>query len=135
MGGVSEEEVLGPDGEVDPVAVERVIDGLAERADRAAETSTPSEKAGAERVLRDGLGQAIGLYVLLRTGDRHYRFSEQEFERLESVMRTFLERYAQSYGTDIESSATLSSAAETLLETNDLRQTAAMLTGVSERDG
>ncbi len=135
MGSVSEAEILGPDGEVDPTAVARVIDEVADRADRTDETSPPPDETVIQRELQAGLGRAVGLYILLRTGDRHYPFSAEEYERLEGAMQTFLERYARWYGTDIESSATLRAAAKTLLETNDLRETAAMLTGVTDPEG
>ncbi|WP_255191252.1 hypothetical protein [Natronobeatus ordinarius] len=87
----------------------------------------------AERYLRDGAGQAIWLYVEARTGGRLVPFSDAEFEALEGAMNTWLELYARSYGVDLEADFTLREAAELLLETRNVHDTAQLLTGIPGR--
>ncbi len=139
MADVSASEVIGPDGDVDPDAVDRVITELDESAETAAERfappAEPPAEQTAEKFLQEGVGRAIGLYILLRTDDRHYRFSPDEYDRLESALRTYLELYARCYGVDTDVDVTLRTAAETLLDTDDLTDTATLLTGAPDRNG
>ncbi len=110
------------------------IAALERRADRdraTFDTDGPAEKAD-ERYLREGAGQAIWLYVEARTGGRLVPFSEAEFAALEDAMNTWLELYALSHGVDLEAEFTLREAAELLLETRNVHDTAQLLTGVPD---
>lgn len=137
MSRVSIEEMIGDTGKIDPDQVERTIDDVWDRskADRAAfdqPESVPDEQAALE-YLQNGAGQAIGIYMLLRTDGRTYRFSAQEFERLEEAMQNWLSLYAACYGTQLTVRPSIRTAAETLLETEELRTTAQLLTGVPNK--
>lgn len=83
--------------------------------------------------LREGAGRAIWLYVEGRTGGRMVQFSPAELEALERAMNDWLECYAVSHGVDIEAEFTVREAAELLLETRNVVDTAELLTGVPER--
>ena len=91
------------------------------------------DEQAAERYLRDGAGQAIWLYVEARTGGRLVPFSEAEFTALEDAMNTWLELYARRYGVELEAEFTLREAAQLLLETRNVHETAQLLTGVPDR--
>lgn len=125
-------------GAVDSGAVERHIAALrsASERDRAgfAPPDTPPDEDRARRYLREGVGPAIGTYVLLRTGDRHYRFSPEEFADIERAMNTWLALYAACYGVETDPDASLRTAAELLLDTEDVGAVAATLTGVPRRE-
>lgn len=115
---------------------ERVAE-LSERAARDYERfdppSDPPDEERAVGYLVDGAGDAVGLYIDARTGEL-FRFSEAEFESLEGAFNNWLELYAACYGVDIESSFTIRKAAEFVIETHSIRETALLLTGVPDRD-
>ncbi|MHC3437143.1 hypothetical protein ACYJ1Y_03350 [Natrialbaceae archaeon A-gly3] len=108
-------------------ALERRADRDRERFER----ESPSPPEVEKRYLREGAGQAIWLYVEGRTGGRLVPFSEDEYSALEGAMNTWLECYVQSYGIGLEADFTLREAAELLLETRNIHDTARLLTGVS----
>lgn len=113
------------------------IDELADRARREqAEfeppTEPPDEDAALEYLL-DGVGAAVGLYIEARTGDL-IRFDEDEFSRLEGALNNWLELYAACYGVDIDAAFSVREAAELLIETQNIRDTAMLLTQVPDRD-
>ncbi|MFC6766751.1 hypothetical protein [Natrinema soli] len=87
----------------------------------------------ADAYLRDGAGQAIWLYVEARTGGRLVPFTEPELEALEDAMNRWLECYASCHGVALEAEFTVREAAELLLETRNVIDTAQLLTGVPER--
>ncbi len=111
------------------------IAALARRADReraAVETAdaTPDD---AMEYLRDGAGRAIWLYVEGRTGGRLVPYSEAELAALRGAMNDWLECYAACYGVDLDAEFTVREAAELLLETRNVRDTAQLLTRVPSR--
>lgn len=96
----------------------------------------PDERAAIE-YLRRGAGEAIAVYVDARTGERT-RFDRDEFERLERALNESLSLYAACYGVDAAFDSTLREAAEALVDTHDIHETAHLLTRVpprSEFDG
>jgi hypothetical protein len=93
----------------------------------------PDEEAALEYLI-DGVGEVVGLYVEARTGE-FVRFGEAEFDRLEGALNDWLELYAACYGVDLDAAFTVREAAELLVETHSIREAAALLTRVPERDG
>ncbi|WP_226038783.1 hypothetical protein [Natrinema sp. DC36] len=91
----------------------------------------PSPDA-ADAYLREGAGQAIWLYVQARTGGRLVPFTEPELEALEDAMNRWLECYASCHGVSLEAEFTVREAAELLLETRNVIDTAQLLTCVPE---
>jgi hypothetical protein len=114
------------------------IERLAEqaRADRAdfEPPASPPAPEQAMTYLREGFGPAVMVYVDGRTGDDGLaRFDEDEFAQLQRAMNTWLELYARCYGEELDLSLTIRKAAEALIETHNVKDTAAILTGVPER--
>ena len=83
--------------------------------------------------LLDGVAEVVGLYVEARTGE-FVRFDDEEFAALERAMNEWLELYAECYGVDLEAEFTVREAAELLVDTHSIRETALLLTGVPDRD-
>lgn len=110
---------------------------LSARAERDREAfELPSDPPDEERALAylvDGAGDAVGLYIEARTGE-NVRFDNAEFRLLERAFNDWLELYARCYGVDLETSFTLREAAELVVETHSIRETALLLTHVPERD-
>ncbi|MDF9744242.1 hypothetical protein [Natrinema salsiterrestre] len=107
---------------------ERAALGTAGRGDD--ETSVPVTSDEADAYLRDGAGQAVGLYVDARTGGRMVPLTDAEFGALEDAMNRWLECYAICHGVDLEAEFTVREAAELLLETRNIVDTARLLTRV-----
>lgn len=116
----------------DPAIAERIED-LAERARRDREEFTPpADPPDEERAmgfLREGFGQAVWCYVDART-DGFDHIDPDDLSALEDAMNGWLELYAACYGYDIDADVTIRKAAELLLETHNVRDTAAVLTHV-----
>ena len=93
----------------------------------------PPAEAEAMRYLREGFGEAVAVYLDARTGGPPVRFGTEEFDRLETAMNTWLSLYAGCHGVDIDADVTVRTAAEVLIDTHDVGQTAAVLTHVPER--
>ncbi|MBZ6494105.1 hypothetical protein [Natrinema longum] len=87
----------------------------------------------ADAYLRDGAGRAIWLYVEARTGGRLVPFAEAEFTALETAMNRWLECYTRCHGVELEAAFTVREAAELLLETRNIVDTAQLMTRVPER--
>ncbi len=79
--------------------------------------------------LREGFGQAVWCYVDARTNGFDH-IDPDDFERLEDAMNGWLALYARCYGYDVEADVTIRKAAEVLLETHNVRDTAQVLTHV-----
>ena len=113
------------------------IETLSARADRDREgfepPRNPPDEERALEYLIDGAGDAVALYIEARTGE-FVRFTDEEFALLERAFNDWLELYAACYGADIEAAFTLRAAAELLIETHNIRDTAQLLTHVPERD-
>ncbi|WP_338726701.1 hypothetical protein [Haladaptatus sp. DJG-WS-42] len=113
------------------------ISTLAERAhaDREASTLVRGE-ADDERALtylREGVGPAALVYIEARTGDEQVRFSAVEFSLLERALNDWLDCYAHCYGVELNAEFTVREVAELLLKTDNIRDTAQLLTGVPTR--
>jgi hypothetical protein len=112
---------------------ERIHD-IAERAehDRAAfdPPADPPDPDRAMAFLNEGAGPAISIYVESRTGGLMVHFPPEEYHALEGAMNTYLDLYAACYGVDLDAEWTLREAAELLLDTNNVRDVAVMLTHV-----
>jgi hypothetical protein len=114
----------------------RIAD-LSERARRDRETfdppPDPPDEEAALGYLTDGVGKVVALYIEARTGE-NFRFDDAEFALLERALNDWLELYAACYGSDLEGTYTVREAAELLVDTHSIRETAVMLTHVPERD-
>ncbi len=106
---------------------------LREARDRFESPADPPDEDRAMRILREGFGPTVWIYVEGRTGGRMVQFSPEEFSRLERLMNEWLALYARCYGAEIESEATLRTAAEALVETHNVRDVAQLLTNVPSR--
>lgn len=118
---------------MDSTQAHRRIDTLANQAGTDRATFQPPAEPPAEEqamhYLREGAGPAIWLYVDARV-DGFIHIESTDLERLESAMNIWLELYAACYGVDISADFTVRTAAELLLETHNIRDTAAILTKV-----
>ena len=92
---------------------------------------TPEERATA--AARDGLGPVVALYVEARTVPDGVRFSQREMELLHCATNDWLSVYAACYGVDVDPDFTVREAAELLVDTHDIRETAALLTKIPDR--
>ncbi|ELY82308.1 hypothetical protein [Natrinema gari] len=103
--------------------------------DRGPDDSTDTDPGSdnAEIYLREGAGPAIWLYVEARTGGRMVPFTRSELAALEDAMNRWLECYARCHGVALEAEFTVREAAELLLETRNVVDTAQLLTRVPER--
>jgi hypothetical protein len=114
------------------------ISELAQRAGSARESFVPPEdppdEGRAMEFLRDGVGPAVMVYVDARTGDDWTRFPPVEHSLLERALNDFLELYARCYGYDLDCEFAVREAAEALLETNNVKDTAQVLTRVPPRE-
>ncbi|AFZ71603.1 hypothetical protein [Natronobacterium gregoryi] len=84
--------------------------------------------------LREGAGRAIWLYVEGRTGGRMVPFSAAELAALERAMNAWFECYALCHGIEIDAVFTIRDAAELLLETHNVIETAQLLLGVPKHN-
>jgi len=114
------------------------VQELAARAQRDRERfeapADPPDEERAMRYLREGVGPAISVYVEGRTGGDLAAFSEVEVSLLEDAVSTWLGLYARCYGVDRDVDVSLRQAAELLVDTRNVADTAALLTRVP-RDG
>ena len=116
----------------DPVLADRIDDLAASaRSDHAAfePPADPPDEESARGSLRDGFGQAGWCYVDARTNGFDH-IDPDDFSALEGAMNRWLELYAACYGVDVEADVTIRKAAELLLETHNVRDTAQVLTHV-----
>lgn len=92
---------------------------------------TPKECA--TEAARDGLGPVVGLYVEARTGGEDVRLSAAELSLLHRATNDWLAVYAACYGVAFDPDYTVREAAQLLVDTHDVRETAALLTQLPER--
>ncbi|WP_178916976.1 hypothetical protein [Natronomonas gomsonensis] len=110
---------------------------LSERARRDREAfeppvDPPDDEAALEYLV-DGVGDVVGLYIEARTGEL-VRFDDAEFAMLERALNDWLDLYAACYGVDLEASFTVREAAELVVDTHSIRETAILLTNVPDRN-
>ena len=120
----------------DPAITGRIDDLAASARRDREEFSPPDDPPDEERAmsfLREGFGQAVWCYVDARTNGFD-RIDPEEFDALEDAMNDWLGLYAACYGYDIDADVTVRKAAELLLETHNVRDTAQVLTHVPGRD-
>ena len=113
------------------------IDALAEsaREDRRAfdPPADPPDEERAVEFLREGLGEVVSVYVEARTGE-FAPLDQHEMDGLERATNDWLELYARCYGREIDADFTVREVAEAVvMDTHDLVDAAALLTGVPER--
>ncbi|ELY95173.1 hypothetical protein C483_02376 [Natrialba hulunbeirensis JCM 10989] len=115
------------------------IAALARRAEREYDALSrgddPSEPAFASQYLRDGVGQAIAVYIDARTGGQPAPLSPAELDALEYAMHRWLECYARCHGVVLESDVSIRTAAEVVLETRTIDDVGQLVTGVPSRCG
>ncbi|WP_331236350.1 hypothetical protein [Natronorarus salvus] len=118
--------------------VAREVEELASRAEADRERFEPPEeppdREEALAYLREGAGQAIWLYVEGRTGGRYTEFSPEAFRTLEGAMNDWFALYAACYGVELDPEVSIRTAAEALIDTENVHDTAQILTGVPESD-
>lgn len=111
---------------------------LAERAATAREEFVPPEDPPDERrateFLRNGVGPVVSIYVEARSSDDWTRFPPVEHSLLERSLNDFLELYARCFGYEIECQFSVREAAETVVQTHNVRDTAQLLTKVPPRE-
>lgn len=113
------------------------IDALTARARRERESFAvdPGDVPAEERAmayLRNGFGPTVWCYVDARTGERE-SLSPTQMARLDRGTNDWLAVYARCHGTEIDLDLSVRSAAEVLVETHNVRDTAQLLTGVPPR--
>lgn len=112
--------------------IERLAaEARAEREAAEGEESGPQQSALA--AARDGLGPVVAVYVEARTADEPVRFTERELSLLHRATADWLAVYTQCHGVETDPSVTVREAAEVLVDTHDVTDVAALLTGVPER--
>ncbi|WP_233204273.1 hypothetical protein [Halegenticoccus soli] len=113
------------------------IRDLAEAARRERDAFVPPADPPAEEramsYLRSGLGPVVALYVEARTGGRTVAFSAEEFALLQRATNDWLSLYARCYGVEMDAEFTVREAAELLVRTHNIRDTAQLLTRVPAR--
>lgn len=114
------------------------IDDLAARAERERATFDPPENPPDEEramaVLREGFGPLVVLYLDARTADRDVAFSGAELAQFHRATNDWLALYARCHGVAMDPDTTIRAAAEALIETHNVRDTAQLLTQVPPRD-
>ena len=134
MDGTGAESLTTSDGRIDHTAVQRRITELKAQAVSDAEQfsppASPPDPENAQTYLTEGAGQAIGLYVVVRTGGRLYPFSKEEFEALEAAMNTWFQLYAACFGETITPSVSIRTAAHALIDTEDIGDVAKIVTNI-----
>lgn len=96
----------------------------------------PAAENADERALtcaRDGVGPAVSLYIEARTGGQMVEFTSEEFRLLQRALNDWLAMYTRCYGVELDADFTIREAAEMLLRTHDVLDTAQLLTCVPER--
>jgi len=113
------------------------IEAAVERYRRDRETfehpADPPAPETAMQYCREGLGPTVMIYVDARANDWGVEFSEREFDQLHEALNGYLSLYTACYGVETDPDATVRAAAELLLDTHNIRDVAAVLTGVPER--
>jgi hypothetical protein len=117
---------------VESAGVEAPEDSDDERDDRLEERPDRLEER-AVGYCRDGVGEAVAVYVEARTGE-YAPLDRAEMSALERATNDWLELYARCHGREITAEFTVREVAETVVETRDVVETARLLTGVPERD-
>jgi hypothetical protein len=94
--------------------------------------SEPPDEDLAMEYLREGAGPAIALFCEARTGQHSVQFDPDVYSALEGAMNDWLELYAACYGVDIEANYPLRKGAELLIDTENIKDVAVVLTRVPD---
>jgi len=94
--------------------------------------SEPPDESRAMEYLREGAGPAIALFVEARTGQYNIQFPPDAYNALERAMNDWLELYAACYGVDIDADHPLRKGAELLIDTENIKDVAVVLTRVPD---
>ncbi|WP_372909991.1 hypothetical protein [Salinigranum sp.] len=114
----------------------RIAD-LAEAARHERETFDPPADTDEERAVeyaRDGFGDVVALYIEARTAAWDVEFSERELRLLHRATNDYLSLYARCHGVAFDTDVTVREAAEVLLKTHNIVDTAQLVTKVPPRD-
>ncbi|MFC7134920.1 MULTISPECIES: hypothetical protein [Salinibaculum] len=107
---------------------------LSERAEREVQAfeppADPPDEQQAMDYLREGAGPAISLFVEARTGQHNVQFQPDAYRALEQSMNDWLELYAACYGVDMDAEYALRKAAQLLIDTENIKDVAVVLTSV-----
>jgi hypothetical protein len=124
-------------GRSEPAYRER-IDELTTQAERDREAFDPPEEPPNEErameFLREGLGPLVTLYLDARTAEWEVEFSAAELEGFHRATNDWLSLYARCYGVEMHPDVTVRRAAEVLMETHNIQDTAQLLTQVPPRE-
>jgi hypothetical protein len=94
----------------------------------------PPDEERAVEFLRDGVGEVVAIYVEARTGE-FAPLDRPEMSGMEQAINDWLALYARCHGRQVDPDCTVREVAETvLMDTHDLADAAAVLTGVPRRD-
>lgn len=110
----------------------RQLERRAERVAAELDPDPPDEERAME-LLREGVGPTVAVYCEARTGHSRIRFPDAEFDRLEATLDRWLGLYAACYGVELDGDYSVRTAAELLVDTHNIHDVAAVLTGVPER--
>lgn len=124
------------DGERHSGYYARIAD-LAETARHERETFDPPDGVDEERALayaRDGLGDVVALYIEARTAAWDVEFSARELRLLHQATNDYLSLYTRCHGVAFDTDVTVREAAEVLLKTHNIVDTAQLVTKVPGRD-
>ena len=107
---------------------------LAEEARKRRESMAAAEARPEEAMdlLREGLAPVVSAYIEARTGEM-LRLSQAELDALHRATNDWLACYARCHGAEVDPDVTVREAAELVVQTHDIGDTAALLTGVPER--
>lgn len=92
----------------------------------------PTDPAAALDALREGLWPVLRVYIDARR--TNVRLEPPEQAALDEALNDWLAVYAAHHGYRVDPQVPVREAAEAFLDTHNIRQTAAVLTGVPERD-
>lgn len=111
--------------------VERVTQG-SEAAREAVEPAETTDPDAALDALRDGLWPVLSVYIDARR--TNVRLTPAEQAALDEALNDWLAVYAAHYGYVVDPDVPVREAAEAFLDTHNIQQTAAVLTGVPKRE-
>ncbi|WP_135825672.1 hypothetical protein [Halorussus ruber] len=93
----------------------------------------PPDEERAVEFARDGVGEVVAVYVEARTGE-FAPLDRPEMSGMERALNDWLALYARCHGREVDLDCTVREAAEAVIETRDVVESARLLTGVPDRD-
>ena len=95
--------------------------------------AAPPDEERALSCLTEGAGRVVAVYVEARTREEDVALSETEHVLLHRALNDWFDLYARCYGVELDADFTVREAAELLIRTHDIRDTAQLLTRVPPR--